>query len=236
MERHPGLEWKVGLFILTALVLLGAMIFAVRGYHTLTPGYTVKVLLHAAGGITRGAPVQFAGVKVGEVQAVTVARAEGEALPRVTLTIWLSRDLTIRADDRAQIAMLGLLGEKYVEIEPGAGQGAVVSPGGQLIGEDPISEVGLVREVEQTLQRLNGVLEQTDALLAPNGPLVRLNQTLNHLDQWGGQWGETARQTQELMRPWQAVGERMNALLDELSARWGLFFTFVGLMLIFLIL
>jgi phospholipid/cholesterol/gamma-HCH transport system substrate-binding protein len=213
MERRPGLEWKVGLFILIALIFVGVMVFAMRGYRAFTPGYTIHVLLHAAGGLSRGAPVRFAGVTVGEVQTVTISRLATEALPQVIVSIWLPRDLTIRSDDRAQIGMLGLLGEKYLEIEPGADQGAIVQSGGQLMGEDPLSETAVIDQAELTLQRLDRFLERADTLLGPTGPLARLNQTLDRVDQFSEQLDETARQARSLMQPWQAVGERMNALL-----------------------
>jgi phospholipid/cholesterol/gamma-HCH transport system substrate-binding protein len=236
IERQPRLAWKVGLFVLVALGLLGVMIFAIRGYRTLTPGYTINVLFHSAGGISRGAPVKFAGVSVGEVQAVAISRTERSALPQVTVSIWLPRDLVIRSDDRAQIGILGLLGEKYLEIESGAGQGAIVQSGGQLIGEEPLSELGLMLQAHRTLQRLDHVLAETDALMAPTGLFTRLNATLDQLQKLSDQLEETAHQAQLLMRPWREVGEHTSALLAEPERYLGLLIAVAGLIFVLLVL
>lgn len=235
IEGQPSLVWKVGLFVLIALGLLAIMIFAIRGYRTFTPGYTINVLFHSAGGISRGAPVKLTGVTVGEVQAVTISRDERSALPQVTVSIWLPRDLTIRSDDRAQIGMLGLLGEKYLEIEPGTGQGAIVQPRGQLIGEEPLSELDLMLQANRTLQRLDRVLEQIDALLGPAGLVARLNATLDQLQKLSDQLEETAQQARALMRPRQAVGERTNALLAEPERYLGLLLAVASLIFVLLV-
>lgn len=236
MEYNPSLAWKVGAFILGGLLLVGLLIFGLQGYRPFAAGYTIQVVLHSAAGIARGAPVQFAGVKVGQVQSVTISRSARAAQPQVILSIWLPADLVIRADDRAQIGLLGLLGEKYLQIEPGAGRGAIIKPGGRLSGEEPLNELALMRQAQQTLQQLDEALTRANALLAPRAVPERLGQMLADADRLSLELQQSARQAQELMQPWQKLGRRANALLDGLARRAGLIAAaLVGLIAVLLI-
>src|SRR6059058_1059956 len=62
------LEWKVGLFVLMCLVLLGLLVLNFsKGLMFLTPTYTLRLKTTNVGGIKREAAVLMAGVPVGNV-------------------------------------------------------------------------------------------------------------------------------------------------------------------------
>ena len=62
------LEWKVGLFVLVCLVLLGVLVLNFsKGLTFFTPTYTLHLKTANVGGIKREASVLMAGVQVGNV-------------------------------------------------------------------------------------------------------------------------------------------------------------------------
>ena len=64
-----GVEFKVGLLILSAIVVAGVLIFVLGGF-SLRSGYSINVDYNFSGNIKPGAPVKLAGIKVGKVEEV----------------------------------------------------------------------------------------------------------------------------------------------------------------------
>jgi len=98
------------------VVLVAAAVFLVyaQGQMTEGPGrdsYEVTARFNTVGDLARGAEVRVAGVPVGAVRAVA-----------------LDPDTYFA---RADMAMAGLLGGSYVEIEPG-GAMEMLEPGGEI--------------------------------------------------------------------------------------------------------
>ena len=76
MASARSIEVKVGLLILTALVLLAAFILVMGGINfQLT--FNVLVGFDNPGGLQSGAPVKIAGVKVGKVITISAKRVKG---------------------------------------------------------------------------------------------------------------------------------------------------------------
>src|SRR5687768_5762527 len=69
MARERGLEFKVGLLIIVAAVVLAGFIF-VLGNFSLSDGFTIHVQYSYSGNLQEGAPVKVAGIKVGKVTGV----------------------------------------------------------------------------------------------------------------------------------------------------------------------
>ena len=69
MANPRSIEVKVGLLILTALVLLGGFILVMGGIN-FQPTYDVFVGFDNPGGLQTGAPCKIAGVKVGTVEEI----------------------------------------------------------------------------------------------------------------------------------------------------------------------
>src|ERR1043166_6843883 len=62
------LEWKVGLFVMVCLVLLGLLVLNFsKGLTFFTPTYTLRLKTTNVGGIKREAAVLMAGVQIGNV-------------------------------------------------------------------------------------------------------------------------------------------------------------------------
>lgn len=111
-------ELKVGLFIIFAFGILFYMTFNVSGSKLFSQNgkRTLVIYFTAITGVTEKADVRMAGVKIGEVQKIELADL------RARVTVSLYTDLKIPDDSVAQVQGKGLLGEKFIEIRPGASQ------------------------------------------------------------------------------------------------------------------
>ena len=199
-QQRWTLEVKVGAFIVSGLALLIVFIFAIGDLSTVfQPGYRLRVVFNSANGITDGSPVQYAGVEVGKVQDVKIVYAEQEG-PKVQLVVRLPSSVTVRADDDASISTFGLLGEKYLEIMPGPGQGPILEPDEQLVGKPPVS-------TERVIERSNEVLTEFKQALQGINSLVGDPEARIYLK-------EAIQEARDATRNWKALGERLNLAMS----------------------
>lgn len=119
MKRSGSVDFVTGLFVLLGL---GAMFWLTvetsnyKAYKT-TEGYTVTARFSNIGSLKVRAPVTMAGVTVGRVVRIDFDKQRYQAL--VTMRINPNYD-NIPADTSASIQTAGLLGEKFIGLEPGA--------------------------------------------------------------------------------------------------------------------
>jgi len=125
-------EAKVGLFILIALVILGYMSFQVGEYgFGLKKGYLVQAVFDNVSGLEKDASVVIAGVEVGRVEGISLLQGKALVLMRILPEVRLERDSSI------SIKTHGVLGDKYVELEPGT------------VGEEYLGDGGVIADVKK---------------------------------------------------------------------------------------
>lgn len=116
MTRNPGRDFMVGLFVLAGLAALAYLSINVGGMSYRGPG---GLVLYASfdeiGGLKTRAPVVIAGVKVGQVDAITL---DDQFRARTTLN--LDPSLKLPVDSTVSIVTAGLLGDRYLSIQVGA--------------------------------------------------------------------------------------------------------------------
>jgi phospholipid/cholesterol/gamma-HCH transport system substrate-binding protein len=114
-----------------AIVILVAIVFLVFSYTVsdLRPpsGYDVVAKFNAVDGLTDGSDVRIAGVKVGTVVDERIDQAEYRAV----VTMKIDHGIELAEDTVVRVSSAGILGGKYVKLEPGASK-KFVGPGGEL--------------------------------------------------------------------------------------------------------
>jgi len=133
------LEFTVGLFIIAGIICLGYLSIRLGKMEVVAEkGYEVYGLFSNTGGLKVGSSIEIAGVDVGRIQNVTLDNYEA----RVVLI--LPKNLKIQEDAIASIKTRGLIGEKYIEITPGASE-KFIQPGGRIRETQPAVDIeGLI--------------------------------------------------------------------------------------------
>ena len=199
---HPrSLEIKVGVFIVSGVGILIFLLFAIGDVATyFQPGRQLRVVFDSANGIGRGSPVQYAGVEVGKVEDVRIVYPTDQPTPKVELRIRVPRHVEVRMDDEASISTFGLLGEKFLEITPGPGQGALVVPSDLLIGQPPVSTEQVIERSNEVLTEFKRTLEGLNSFVADTEARIYLKETL--------------REARDATRYWKILGERLNLAMS----------------------
>lgn len=88
-------------------------------------GYTVTASFSSVAGLRSGAEVQIAGVTVGRVKSIQLENA------RAIVALQIDQEVKLTDDVIASIKTSGLIGDKYVNLEPG-GSRELLGNGGQI--------------------------------------------------------------------------------------------------------
>ena len=162
MSRDSGLELKVGLFVLMALIAFTFFIISVSDLSIFEKGRHIHVIFGYASGLREAAPVRLAGVEVGLVKKLQVFMDKNDGgKTKVRVSVWLKDNIGIPADSHMTINQLGILGEKYLEIIPGASK-ELIKDDDQAVGQDPVPiervierAATLMTKVETTVDSVN---------------------------------------------------------------------------------
>jgi phospholipid/cholesterol/gamma-HCH transport system substrate-binding protein len=123
MGKSRGTELGTGLFVLLGFAALAFLTTQLPGSKlgvlTDSRGYQVSARFENVGDLQPGAPVTMGGVKVGRVTGVVFDSSDYRAV--VTLSIDPRYD-HIPDDSWANVETAGLLGAKYVGLDPGASE------------------------------------------------------------------------------------------------------------------
>jgi phospholipid/cholesterol/gamma-HCH transport system substrate-binding protein len=164
-EKH--IEVKVGILVVVCLALLVTFIVVLGGVSS-SQGATLYVDVDTSATLKVGAPVKVAGVPSGKVVGVeyrggAIDPAVGRPVfVRVTLTVDEAKLATLRRDTRFYITNQGVLGEKYVEIEPVSSEGPTLAANEVVVGEPPLRLEIMAMNGNRVLASLSNVLRKNE--------------------------------------------------------------------------
>jgi ABC-type transport system involved in resistance to organic solvents, periplasmic component len=115
--------------VLGGVVLLVAGLFLVFAYLgsdvRSVEGYNVTAKFDAIDGLSLGSDVRIGGVKIGSVVDQKVDTEDFQAV----VTLVILPEVKLPEDTKASITSSGLLGTKYVKLEPGGADAKIIGGG-----------------------------------------------------------------------------------------------------------
>lgn len=127
MNRSGTRDLIVGLFVLAGLAAIAYLSLSVGGLSFRQPGgLKLYADFDEIGGLKTRAQVVISGVKVGEISSITLDK---DYRARVGLN--LDAGLKLPVDTSASIFTAGLLGDRYISLQPG-GEEALLKSGDQI--------------------------------------------------------------------------------------------------------
>jgi phospholipid/cholesterol/gamma-HCH transport system substrate-binding protein len=132
--KQGVIETLVGLLVL--VVAFGFLSFAynVSNVSKTRDGYNVLASFQDIDGISQGADVKLAGIKIGYVDSVVLDSDTYYA----GVKLYIEKEIEIPEDSGAIVAKSGLLGGKYIRISPGG-------------SEDNLSNEGRIKFTQSSL-------------------------------------------------------------------------------------
>ena len=121
-------ELTVGTFVLLGLVAILYLALQVGSNRWAGDHYSLYARFLNAGGLNEGSSVQIAGVKVGTVGTIALNKEQMVAMVEIKLPM----DLVLDDDTIASIKSTGLIGDKFLALNPG-GSGLQLAPGEVIV-------------------------------------------------------------------------------------------------------
>ena len=111
--KNISVEIKVGLSVIVAALILFFGIIWVKEYKFNVERFNYAVLFPNIGSLEIGDPISVLGVKKGEVQEIEISGNN------VLVGFNLTKDVKLKSDVKFTVMNIGLMGERFVNIEPG---------------------------------------------------------------------------------------------------------------------
>jgi phospholipid/cholesterol/gamma-HCH transport system substrate-binding protein len=217
------LRFRLGVFVLAALLLLAVLIMLFGGLPDLFKQYhRYTLIFEDASGVAPGTPVRQAGVRIGEVEKVGLNEETGKA----EVSIKVDSRFVLRKNDRP-VLVRGLIGGDtsidFVRSRPreGPAEQPPLEPGSTLPGSSSAEAGDLAREAAKLLPAARETLEDVGRVF------VRLDKMMPIMEETLREFRETAKAARttlpELQRTntelqaasisWRKAGDRFNGLL-----------------------
>jgi phospholipid/cholesterol/gamma-HCH transport system substrate-binding protein len=211
--------FKVGVFVTVAAAALGGVIL----FFGEIPLFKEEQAVYYAyfknvGGLSVGSDVRVAGVKVGRVKEITF---EGNKV-KVVLTV--AEGVPIYKNAVAKIESLGLLGDKYVEINPGSPQAGRLPPGSAITYTVQPADMGkMMDELAKTAESIRKLSDNLNALVEENrrqlrGLITNLNLLAANLNLLLENNSKNITETVERIKLLtKSLNEKLPPLIDNLN-------------------
>jgi phospholipid/cholesterol/gamma-HCH transport system substrate-binding protein len=174
-----GREIRVGLVILAAIVVLAAGIFLIGSKNNLFSHKTrYYVEFNSVSGLKPGSPVQLDGVNVGAIERVVLS--ENPQKKDIRVWIRVEQDYTARlrgpadpkaliqdqAPSLARIKTLGLLGDKYIDLNSGSPVYPPIAEEGKILAAQPTNVDALLASGEGVMDNVVEITHSLNTILS----------------------------------------------------------------------
>ncbi|MGH8184663.1 MAG: MlaD family protein [Rhodanobacteraceae bacterium] len=198
--------------VVVALVLLFALWLGKTSLNKQHHYYDI-VFTEAVTGLSKGSPVQYNGIQIGEVSQLKLDPND----PRKVLArIQVAADTPIKVDTRAKLGLLGLTGVAFVQLTGGA-------PSSQPLIPTPSDPVPVIKSESSALSKLlssgsdvvtslNGILDRLSKIVSEQN-VKRINSTLANINQTTSALAAERDDLRNLIQQAAAAAKQLNQTL-----------------------
>ena len=201
--NEQAIRFRLGIFVLGSLILLGVLIILFGGFPGFFKGAeTYTITFDIAPDVAPGTPVRRSGVRIGEVKKVTLDDETG----KVDVEISVHSEFSLRKQDQPTLVQGLIGGDSRIDFVPQP-PGVKVAPGRVEPGA----------HLQGTVQADAGTLVQktTDVMVPAKDTLVEAKKVFQDINKISPEIRKTNDEFQLTMRNWGKVGERMDVFLIE---------------------
>lgn len=187
MRRSTPITWaelRVGVLVAIGLGIAVLAIMTLGGRTGLfAEKFTLFTAMPSASGLTSGAPVRLAGVDVGTVEEVRfiesgerdsigarLMRTYGDSLGDRAIVVRFTVERKVQEkltrSSRAKTGTVGLLGDKYLDLDVGDPRDPMLEADDLVLNERPIDYEGLIASAADGVEELVASLEGSREIIA----------------------------------------------------------------------
>lgn len=204
---------RLGVFMTLALLILVGSVVTLAGLKLWNPRDRYHVRFRESiSGLEVGSTVKMKGVRVGQVEHITI----GRDVESVIVTMSLNPGTPITKDTRAVLTSIGITGLQFIELTGGSTRSEKIQPN---------TKRSIIQAGPSTLQTLTGkatdIALKTEALLnnllnmTAEGNQVRISRLLDNTDRLVVSWEDLASTNQGRIRKILTNVDRTTGILER---------------------
>ena len=117
--ENRWIEMGAGFFIIIGMISIGYLTVMLGKTEFIWENtYPVFARFQSVSGLKPGAPVEMAGVKIGQVEQISLEKVKRVALVRMKIY----KDVPLSIDVIASVSTSGLIGDKFIRLSPGGSE------------------------------------------------------------------------------------------------------------------
>lgn len=214
-RAHHVLIGLVAVLVVAAAMLFGLWL-AKSSVDDAFKDYEV-VFSEAVSGLSRGSPVQYNGIKVGDVSSLRLDPTDPR---RVLARIRLSADTPVKQDTQAKLTLAGVTGNTFIQLSGGTPQSpSLKGKDGQVpvivASPSPISR--LLDDGSDLITNVNLLLHNANQMFS-DANIERMSNTLANLEQTTGAFASQKGGIAQAIEQLGQLGKQANATLAETQA------------------
>jgi phospholipid/cholesterol/gamma-HCH transport system substrate-binding protein len=215
------LETKVGAFFLGTIAILGLLIirtekldlFAKKSNHMYFMDF------QQAAGLSPQSKVRVAGVPVGTVQDI---RLDQGGMARVT--IGLPADVPVYSNATVQLSSLGILGEKYVDLNQGSASAGPLPENSTIPSHEGVSLDSLMESLADISKNVKGITGAMNESIGGEQGRQKLDEIVDNIRVLTGEFRAMAQENHgainATMANAQAISEELKDRLPKLAQQF----------------
>ncbi len=149
-------EARLGIAVVGATILFFAGVIFLRGIDLRTKEYSITIHYNNVNGLQEGSPIMVAGLRIGQVESMTLAGAG------VAVNVSIQRKVQLPRDSKATIKSESIMGGKFIEISPGL-QPKMLQNGDSIVGMYEADLTELTATLSPISSNVLGILENVNA-------------------------------------------------------------------------
>ncbi|MFZ5979936.1 MAG: MlaD family protein [Candidatus Zixiibacteriota bacterium] len=175
MAAKNNVEFKVGVIILLAIILLGVSLYWLQGYKLERNSQQVLVCFGDVGSLSIGDKVTVSGVHKGKVNML-------ELTPKgVLVELLLYQDVVLKRDARFVIQNMGVMGERFIAINPGT-DSTVFDYTQIAIGQSETGIPEVIGLMGEMIIEMRHLVHSVKESVASDSSLEKISNTLSNFE------------------------------------------------------
>jgi phospholipid/cholesterol/gamma-HCH transport system substrate-binding protein len=170
------LETKVGAFFLAAIAILGILILRTEKLELgKSSDRKLNTDFRQAAGLAKQGHVLIAGVRVGSVDEILLQGGKA----RVIFTV--SPDIPLYADAAAQLSSIGILGEKYIDLDPGHPEAGPLQDRNTIVSREGASLDNLMETLASIGKDVKGITQALNESIGGEQGREKLDEIVDNI-------------------------------------------------------
>nr|WP_320133934.1 MlaD family protein [uncultured Holophaga sp.] len=206
-----NLETKVGAFFVGTIAIAGVLVLRMEKWDIFgkKAAHEIQAEFSQVAGLNPQSAIRVAGVKIGTVERIALESGHAQVY------LSLPKDFPVYADAVASLSSIGILGEKYIELDPGHPEAGLLSGAGPIRSRSGVSMDTLMETLAGIGQDVKGVTYALNKSIGGEGGREKLDEIVDNIRVLTAEFRAMSQENHDTINRTMANAEAITAEIRE---------------------